>query len=190
MKFGPRGTPSSVIVVHALITSRNYVPDFEFEVPRAGMLEWSRSRIRCVPALAEVIVVDSNPRTVRLFKGSIGDNGPAEQFGRHEFAGPLRVPGRVVLHFKLETIRRLDQLERRNKLRLDERIGFMGGRHGSIEKNIAVHPHGQLGLVVAAQIFVSDEQVVVVAVIAGRVVVISSHPGGMRLEKRRPATVV
>ena len=89
------------------MTSRNFVPDFEFEVPRAGMFKWSRSRIRCVPALAEVIGVDSNPRTIRLFKGSIGNNGPAEQFGRHEFAGPLRVPGRVIFHLELETIRRM-----------------------------------------------------------------------------------
>src|SRR5579859_1479852 len=166
-----------------------FVPNLEFEVPRAGTLERARSWIRFVPALAEVIGVDSNPRAVRLIKRRVRNDSPAKQPGRYEFARPRRVPGRVIFHFEIKTVGFPGQFEGRIKFGLDERIGFMPGRPGTVQENIAVHPYEQPGAVEGAQTTMAHKQVVVEAVIAGRVVVISRHPGGVRLEKGRLAAV-
>jgi len=61
-----------------------------------------------VPLLAEVIGVDPNRRTIRLFIRKIRDGRLAEQFGGHQFASSFGGPGFVELDFEAEAVRLLD----------------------------------------------------------------------------------
>ena len=87
------------------------------------------------------------------------------------------------------SVRRFDQLEGRIKLRLDERRGFMLGRLGGFEEDVAIHGHGQFGVIVLAQINAPREEIVEVAIIAARIVVKSGQRSRVRLEKRGLAGV-
>ena len=53
-----------------------------------------------------------------------------------------------------------------------------------LEKHISIHPHGQLGLVIFHQTAAAHEQVVVIMVVAGRIVVEGHDFGGMGFMER------
>src|SRR4029077_14686809 len=96
------------------------LPDFEFKLALAGILEGSGRWIRFVSAFAEVIGVDPNRRAIRLLVRHFWDSRLAEQFGGHQLAAACGGPAPLERELEIKAIGLLDHFERRVPFRFDQ----------------------------------------------------------------------